>query len=549
MATLINQKWVFGSRAELDFSTNPPTPHGGRAINTGEGCASISDVSGNLVLYTDGQTVWDSANAIKASGLHGNTSSTQSAIVIPDPGNPQQYYIFTADGASGSNQNFNGVRIDISNPTWPQTQLSSLLTMPSMAGRSPTERVTAIQHANCVDYWVLTVVQASPSQGAPVGAGFFRIFLVNSLGVQYIGETPMNISVQDIGYLKGSPDGHRLALANWSNQNVLLYGFDNALGVVQISSLVNIPVPPIPGQPPHPRAPYGVEFSPQSNVLYYSLIGSGSGNLSNNNGYVFQVDLSVPPVSVQVVVYPNVGASYALGALQLGSDGRIYIAKPGEGSLGAILNPQGAGALCNPNMNFITLSAGTSSNLGLPNLLPNPCDCACDDDGCEKDIDHANQVLNLRGDQKAFTIVANGQSLPSTCNLAFPNVSFDPVFTLHWGDGPTDQFESNDLEVVYIRLHNPFRNLIFREVVIFNITITPNQTLPGGGDSVVIIPAQIACFDEIGPCSYVSRDFAVIIDHALVGTYHVSFDYCIGEVAIVAAKDGHAVFDINVVAS
>jgi hypothetical protein len=133
--------------------------------------------------------------------------------------------------------------------------------------------------------------------------------------------------------------------------------------------------------------------------------------------------------------------------------------------------------------------------------------------------------------------------------VAFAGVRIAPVFTLKWGDGPADQFESNDLEVIYIRIHNPFRDLVLRDVKIFNIAITPNQTLPNGGDAVVIVPAIIDCFDNIQPCSYVSRDFALVIDQAVVGGYHISFDYCIGTIALVAGTDGHAVFDFNVVAS
>jgi hypothetical protein len=556
MANLINQKWVFGNKAGLDFSTPIPTPTTHPPMNTGEGCASISDANGNLLFYTDGSRVWDSTNTQRASGLLGNSSSTQSAIIVPDPANAQQYYIANADGVTGSNNHLNGIRINVS--SWTSATLSSLMTMPPTLNLSATEKVTAIQHANCVDYWVVTIIQdikdPSPNQGANDGPGIFRVFLVNSLGVQFISDTAMGVNVADVGYLKASPNGLRLAVANYQqHQNVLVYDFDNALGVINLSSLVTIAPPVVPVVPNHPTAPYGIEFSPNNDVLYYSLLGVGGGaNSANNNGYVFQVDLTAStPVSTQIVLYPNpVGSiGYAIGALQLGIDGRIYVAKHGERSVGAILSPDVIGVGCNPNMNFIpALAAGTTCNLGLPNLLSNPCDCPCED-GCEGDVKKANQILNGRADLKEFTIVANGQTVPSNCQLAFTNANFAPVFTLEWGDGPLDHFESDDLEVIYIRIHNPYRNLIYRDVTIFNIKITPNQTLPDGDDSVRIVPAVIDCFDEIQPCSHVSRDFALIIDHALVGTYHISFDYCIGEIAIVSTKDGNAVFDINVVAS
>jgi hypothetical protein len=544
---MINQKWVFGRRAGLDFSTPIPTPTSGFQINTGEGCASISDASGNLLLYTDGSSVWDSTNTLRATGLLGNSSSTQSAIIVPDPANSQQYYGFTADGTTGTNNHFNGIRINVA--SWASVPLSSLMTMPSTTGLSPTERVTAIQHANCVDYWVITIVQETSNLNAGNGPGIFRVFLVNSAGVQHIGDTAMGRNIGDVGYLKASPDGLRLAVANHPNNNVLVYKFDNALGVIDLSSLVVITVPPIPIVN-HPRAPYGVEFSPNNDVLYYSLIGDANfGNNPANNGYIFQVDLTATtPVSTQIVVYPNVGGGYALGALQLGVDGRIYVAKHGETAVGAILSPNALGSGCNPNMSFIPLLQGTLCNLGLPNLLSNKCDCPCVA-GCDEDVSKANQILNGRADLKQFTIVANGQTMPSSCDLAFDNNSFAPVFTLEWGDGPSDHFESDDLEVIYIRLNNPFRNLIYRDIKIFNIKITPNQTLPDGADSVRITPAEITCFDEIQPCSYVSRDFALVIDNALVGMYQISFDYCIEEIAIVSTKDGNAVFNINVVAS
>jgi hypothetical protein len=67
----INQKWIFGAGCGLDFSTAIPAPFAGSLINTNEGCASVADVSGNLLFYTDGQTIWDSVGTVRASGLQG----------------------------------------------------------------------------------------------------------------------------------------------------------------------------------------------------------------------------------------------------------------------------------------------------------------------------------------------------------------------------------------------------------------------------------------------------------------------------------------------
>ena len=108
---MINQNWVFGKNARVNFATIPPTASPNNSsidanhpeIFTFEGCASISDANdGKLILYTDGQSVWDANNKAFGTGLKGHKSSTQSAIIVPYPDDPAQYYIVTADGATGN---------------------------------------------------------------------------------------------------------------------------------------------------------------------------------------------------------------------------------------------------------------------------------------------------------------------------------------------------------------------------------------------------------------------------------------------------------------
>src|ERR1035437_9225163 len=100
--------WNFGGNAALNFSTGSPVVVTGSALNTVEGCASISDNMGNLLFYTDGITVWDKTNTQmpNGTGLFGNASATQSALIVPNPGNMNQYYIFTSDLQAGLGTNW-----------------------------------------------------------------------------------------------------------------------------------------------------------------------------------------------------------------------------------------------------------------------------------------------------------------------------------------------------------------------------------------------------------------------------------------------------------
>ncbi|MFY8029734.1 MAG: hypothetical protein ACOVPB_11205, partial [Bacteroidia bacterium] len=88
--------WYFGQNAGLDFNSGSPVPLSNGAINTYEGCASIANSAGALKFYTDGITVWNANHTAmpNGTGLFGDPSATQSAIIVPKPGNPNIYYVF-----------------------------------------------------------------------------------------------------------------------------------------------------------------------------------------------------------------------------------------------------------------------------------------------------------------------------------------------------------------------------------------------------------------------------------------------------------------------
>ncbi|MBK8848170.1 MAG: hypothetical protein IPO27_17200 [Bacteroidetes bacterium] len=97
--------WYFGCNSAIDFNSGVPVVLSNSAMCQAEGCSSISDDAGNLLFYTDGSTVWDNTHVTMANGvgLGGNASSTQSALIVRQPGTTTTYYIFTTDGFNGGN--------------------------------------------------------------------------------------------------------------------------------------------------------------------------------------------------------------------------------------------------------------------------------------------------------------------------------------------------------------------------------------------------------------------------------------------------------------
>ncbi len=103
--------WYFGGNAGIHFDSNGNvTALTDGKLNTLEGCATISDTNGVLLFYTDGRTIYDRNHTIMpngnygaGTGLFGDPSSTQSAIIVPKPDYPNIYYIFTVDEPHSEN--------------------------------------------------------------------------------------------------------------------------------------------------------------------------------------------------------------------------------------------------------------------------------------------------------------------------------------------------------------------------------------------------------------------------------------------------------------
>jgi hypothetical protein len=437
-----------------------------------------------------------------------------------------------------------GVRVDVS--AWPApTPIAILFTTPNppTAGLSPTEKLTAIQHANCTDYWILTVVQPIPrgQQDVGDGLGSVRVLLVTASGVQFIGDTPTNVNIHDVGYLKASPDGKRLALGNWQEKNVLLFNFDNTTGAVYGLQTINaITATSYPAL--YATFTYGVEFSPDSQMLYYTVLG-GNSVLTGpaGQGYVIQVELSTLN-QLAVAMHPNNdGTLYALGALQLGIDGRIYAAMPGEQSLGVIANPNvlGLGCCNQPFTSSALMINAATCKLGLPNLLPNPCET------CATVLAEVNDYLSKSCAARHNVLAPckeNGEGKPCPCGPSpdgtagepcteaeFPPI--EPCITVSWGDSSCDCIETDDCEIFCITVCNCYSNVTFSGFQIASVIVTTATgatvpTLPDGSLSVEAIPRGPICLGDIGPCTdnkstCVSRQFVLLTRGAKSGGYQL----------------------------
>ncbi|WP_298516777.1 T9SS type B sorting domain-containing protein [uncultured Kordia sp.] len=348
--------WYFGSNAGLDFTTSPPTALLDGALETNEGVATISSQTGQLLFYTDGRSVWDKNHQItpNGTGLTGDSSSSQSAIIVPKPGDPNIYYIFTVDNEAG----LNGLRysefdLTLNNGDGDVTSLKNEQLWPSTA-----EKITAVQHANGTDYWVLSHAWNSNT---------FLVYQVTASGVnttpitQDIGSNHDGDTTETIGYMKASSNGEKLAIAQWSsNTFVEIFDFNDANG--SISNPIRLDNIFYGGQQ---NGTYGVEFSPNTELLYVSDLNFNPTVESKIHQFDITSGNQADIINSDVILYqgPDI-----LGAIQLAVDEKLYVANGGVAFLDVIENPNVVGTGAMYQNRGIDLQ-GRLGRFGLPTFI------------------------------------------------------------------------------------------------------------------------------------------------------------------------------------
>ncbi len=417
--------WYFGENAGLDFSTAPPTAVSGQ-LNTYEGCSTISDSNGNLLFYSDGRTVWDRNNEIMkfydgspGINLKGNDSSTQSALIVPKPGDENLFYLFTVGSVNGvNNPGFHYYTIDKSKNNNLGEIISEPIDLSKSLSGNWSEKVTAVAGKECETFWVISADEYN-----------FYSYKVDRNGVN---PTPIVSSLGGFtnttrGYLKVSPDGKYIVLAN-QQDNTYLFEFNTQDGTVNNKMTLNVS-----------QGGYGVEFSATSKMLYIST-GRYSqpfqGQLPDPDAaFIYQFNLNNNSIteinSSRKVILSEDGFR---GALQLGIDGKIYYARARKSHLGIINFPDKIGGECQYVAEGVQLAASTVSSEGLPPFIQSFFSPV-------KIIDSETKSVNLTNETN--TICA-GESLRIE-----PELEGNAASTFQWtkDDDPTVLFTSRKITI------------------------------------------------------------------------------------------------------
>ena len=341
--------WYFGYKCGIDFNQTPPVAHNNGGLNTLEGCSGFSNkTTGALMLYTDGQSVWDRNHNVmtNGTGLLGSQSSSQSGLVIPQPGSTTKFWLFTVPTNTRTGLRYSEIDMSLRSGLG---DVVSTRKNDTLGNFNVSDRLTAVQHRNGRDYWVFVQDDVNWDIVA---------FLITSTGVSH---NPVRSSVTrptgvtgtagHLGCMKSSPDGSKFATATFRHSFVGLFNLNNATG--RLSGQITI------HNPSYLRfAPYGVEFSPNSNVLYV------------DGQHVYQYNVSTMTSTNVINSEIKIDSSKSVwGQLQLAPDLKIYQSRMSSTHLGRINDPDNLGHACNFVDTGFAIKTGSTIRLGLPAFL------------------------------------------------------------------------------------------------------------------------------------------------------------------------------------
>lgn len=342
--------WKTGKALSFTFTKDTFVFQGGinySGTQTFEGGSSISDSLGNLLFYADAERVYNKLHLpmpflsiSDTSATGGNTSSSQSGIIVPIPQQPFNYYVFflPAQGGVGifpnadANKRLAVVKVNLQHNGG----------LGAIEGKVQFLGDTIISEVMCYtnicgsdDYWLLSFAHSRNELLA------YRITSTGIVG-PVVSKTKLmkdfnhlkTTNLSAIGAMRVSPNGKFLAinLYNGPNKGTAIYSFNDTLGKINDLLFYDSTTTDIGATL---SGPYGLAFSPSSGKLYSSIAGGTRGSKRMLYQYNLNQMLLGNYAKVRKEIYSS---TQSLGCMQLTPNGNLWFVEL-PNLIGAIANP------------------------------------------------------------------------------------------------------------------------------------------------------------------------------------------------------------------
>ena len=328
--------WLFGDRNWLSFYPSIITKDSCNSYFE-EPQSSISDKKGNLLFYSDGQSVFNKNHKIIKNGdsLLGDWSASQGCVFVKQPGNDSIFYIFTTDYGLGSH----GLMYNIINLKT-NTDLSYVSHKNKQIASKTCESISVTSHQNGIYKWIVILSGISNKISA---------FLLTDKGLNLC---PVESS---IGYAFNGKVLTYQTKAKFNNGGTM-WVVDNMVdGVIKVSSFNN---------------ETGMFWKSFTVNEYFDIITGMQFSKNSKYLYIIERELQIVQLNTstwkKTKIFDIAPTNARMLGAQFGIDGKIYITSVDSSFLSTIENPDENGLNCNFKKKSIFLKHKCTS--GLPNF-------------------------------------------------------------------------------------------------------------------------------------------------------------------------------------
>ncbi len=357
--------WFFGQNGAVDFGTSGSAaePFTGSQI-TREGSTVVTDTSGALQFWSNGQEVFDrnSEPMPNGTGLLGNRSATQTVAAFPALGQPGKYFVVatSTDVGTAPNGSLTYSMIDMS-LNGGLGDVTDVKNVPLGAAATASEAVTAVPNADGTGFWVLTHTNNSPNilayefdaDGPVTGTAVVNVMPSNNF--HGYGSLAFSADYTSAVALTARWNASGGSVGNLPT-TVRILKFNAETGQLFQEYQWSLPTTVGSG-----GMGYNAEFSPDGRYVYATKIFGGA--------QLYRYEVAGASTGPEVkATEQNLGliGTYG-GQIRRAPDGRMYVANLNATSLGVVEEPDAA------DPGFVAsgfpLAAGAVSQYGLPQTV------------------------------------------------------------------------------------------------------------------------------------------------------------------------------------
>jgi hypothetical protein len=350
-------------RGLLDFPNNTPNVNldSNILIKMHYTYTNISDTSGNLLFYTNGVVIIDRMHDTMPNGKglnpcqyttqaqYDGLSISQGDLVLPDPGNINQYFLIHQSIGNYPNDYTNDkiyysiINILLNNGRGNIIQKNSIFFQDTLWAIG----ITACKHANGRDWWVIANKAYQP---------VYFVFLLTPNGISH--NSTQTIGTRwDIGQTAFSNNGENFGVRE-GGTNFQIFDFDRCTGIFSNARIILTN---------DSNWGIGFCFSPNSKLAYGASahylyqVNLDSVNLLNSLDTIAKWDSTYDPV-----FGPPLEAGFEF--MQIGPDGKIYMTTTGATHyMHCIDYPDSVGIDCSMQQHALTLP--TYNGNSMPNFV------------------------------------------------------------------------------------------------------------------------------------------------------------------------------------